>query len=209
MNLDYFIQIIGGYIETYGYLAVFLLALLENSIFLGLVIPGETFVILAGFYAAQGRLSLTLVIFLALLGGILGGQLGYLLGREGEKRLLYKYKDHLNINEKYKAVKKFMKMHGNKTIFFARFTAFLRAIAPFVAGTLKMPYLKFTFWDVLGAFVWSITIPILGYYFGQNYKVLHQYLGDVGVILIVVLVILVWINLRRKAVDEDFERNSK
>jgi membrane protein DedA with SNARE-associated domain len=190
------------YIETWGYLFIFLGAFLENSIFLGLIIPGETIMILGGFYAAQKALNIYQVIIISFVGGVLGGQAGYFLGLEGRKVFIKKYEKRFNIDLRFAQVEQFFKNHGPKTILFSRATAFLRAIAPFVAGSSKMPYKSFLFWDVLGAAIWSVTIPLVGYYFGQNWEVIIDNLGDFGLLLLLIIIIIIWINAKKKGINE-------
>ena len=69
------------YLQQYGYATLFLITFLETSAFLGLVAPGETVIVLCGFYAYRGILDPWLVGAISIAGAILGDQVGYLLGR--------------------------------------------------------------------------------------------------------------------------------
>ena len=53
--------------------------------------------------------------------------------------------------------------HGGKTVFFGWFIGFLRALAPFVAGSSRVPYLQFLPYNVLGGLLWSLSCIALGY----------------------------------------------
>jgi len=194
------------YIETWGYLFIFLVSFLENSVFFGLIIPGQTIMIVGGFYAAQGALNIYQVMIITFLGGVLGGQVGYFLGREGRKRLIKKYEEKLHINLHLREVEQFFKKHGHKTVFLARAITFLRAIAPFVAGSLKMPYKSFLIWDVLGAAIWSIIIPLIGFYFGQHWEIISDNLDLFSFLLIIIIIIWIW--LKKKGSNEFFKRNT-
>lgn len=189
--LENLINFFGKYVSDFGYIIVFLATFLENSFFLGLLVPGETLVILAGFYAAQGKLNLYCLISIVFVGAILGDNLGYFFGRWGEKNFLKKYGKHLFITEdRLKYSRDYFEKNGAKTVFMARFTAVLRALAAFTAGASKMKYHRFFLYDFLGALVWAIGVPLLGYFFGANWRVIHQFLGDIGVVLLIIFILV-------------------
>ena len=160
---------------TYGYYLVFLGVALECSAMLGFIIPGETILLLAAFYAAHGELDLTSVILLAIFGAVVGDNIGYFFGRKGGRRFILAYGKYVFITRKrLRAVDRYFKEHGGKTILIARFTSFLRALAAFTAGSLKMPYRVFFWYDFIGAIAWSITISLLGYFLGGNWPLLKK-----------------------------------
>ena len=79
--LDYLIGLIGR-LGHWGYLVIFLGAMLESAAFLGLLVPGERLVLAAGFIAAQRLLALDVVIFVAAIGAVVGDSIGYEIGRK-------------------------------------------------------------------------------------------------------------------------------
>src|SRR2546421_9141152 len=80
-NLHFWIELLAGFYNRYGYWIVFLGALAENTALLGLVLPGGTLALLGAFYARQGTLHLSWVIAFATLGTVLGYHIDYLFGR--------------------------------------------------------------------------------------------------------------------------------
>ncbi|MHB9098813.1 MAG: bifunctional DedA family/phosphatase PAP2 family protein [Syntrophales bacterium] len=191
----------------WGYLIIFLLPFMESAAFTGLLVPGETVVILAGFLSSQGYLDLGDCLLVISLAVVLGDTAGYSLGKaigrgyfERHKRLLFLKERHLRKTEEY------FDRHGGKTVFLARFTHFLRAMAPFVAGMSRMPYKKFIAFNVAGGILWTVLFTLLGYFFGQSWQMIEKWAGRAGLfILFLFLVIAGFIFLYRAAAQRKTE----
>jgi undecaprenyl-diphosphatase len=141
-------------LEHWGYWVVFIMTFLETSAFVGLVVPGEVTLLIAGLLAAQGLLYLPALIVVAAIGAILGDNVGYTIGRYGGVKFLNRYGRYFFFKEQYlKATEQYFLRHGGKTILFGRFVGFLRSFAPLVAGISRMPYRSFLFYDILGGVV--------------------------------------------------------
>src|SRR5512136_1992866 len=167
-----------GLLGHWGYLIIFIAAFLESAAFMGLLVPGESVVVLSGFLASQGYLEIGDLLWVVSLGAVLGDSVGYSLGRiigkgyfESHKRLLFLKEKHL------RKVDAYFQQHGGKTIFFGRFVGFLRAMAPFAAGMSSMPYKKFFIYNVTGGILWSISFTILGYFFEQSWQLIEKWSG--------------------------------
>jgi len=175
----------------WGYLAIFLAAFLESSAFMGLLVPGESIVVLAGFLSANGYLELGNCIVVIALGAVLGDSVGYSLGKSigrdwfarHDRLFLFKRKHLLKTDAYFKA-------HGGKTIFWGRFVGLLRAMAPFVAGMAAMPYRRFFLFNASGGILWAITFTILGYFFGQSWQLIEKWSGRAGVFVLFAFAVL-------------------
>jgi undecaprenyl-diphosphatase len=187
-------------IGNWGYALIFLAPFLESSAFLGVLVPGETVVVLAGFLASQGYLELRYCIIVIALGAILGDSTGYALGKaigreyffRHERLFLFK-RGHLQKVEGYFA------RHGGKTVFWARFVHLLRALTPFTAGMSAMPYGKFALFNVAGGIIWTVCFTSLGYFFGQSWRLVERWAGRAGVfVLFMILVIALFVYLYEK-----------
>ncbi len=185
---------------NWGYVLIFLAPFLESSAFLGVLVPGETVVVLAGFLASQGYLELGNCMIVIALGAILGDSTGYALGKamgreyflRHERLFLFKLK-HLHKVEGYFA------RHGGKTVFWARFVHLLRALTPFTAGLSAMPYGRFALFNVAGGIIWSVCFTSLGYFFGQSWQLVERWAGRAGVfVLFMILVIALFVYLYEK-----------
>ncbi|MCE5275039.1 MAG: bifunctional DedA family/phosphatase PAP2 family protein [Deltaproteobacteria bacterium] len=195
-----------GYLTSlghWGYVLIFLGPFLESSAFLGLIVPGESIVVLAGFLAAHGYLDVGDCIVVIALGAILGDSTGYALGKamgrdyfQRHDRIFLFRKKHLQKVDAYFA------RHGGKTIFWARFVHLLRAMTPFAAGMSAMPYGRFALFNVAGGIVWAAGFTLLGYFFGQSWRLVEKWAGRAGVfVLFMVLVVVLFGSLYKKLAD--------
>ena len=140
-----------GYIDTLlpaiehfrmlGYWAVLLVSLLESLAFVGVVVPGAVFVVLAGSLAAKGYFDLGDLVWFASAGAILGDGISFRMGKGGHIRFREE-------NRIFKPVllekgKEFFARHGGKSIFLGRFVGLIRAVIPFVAGMSGMEARRF------------------------------------------------------------------
>ncbi|TAK09154.1 phosphatase PAP2 family protein [bacterium] len=175
------------FLYQWGYFALFLLTFLESSAFLGLLVPGESAVVIAGLLASRNILDLGDVIWVASLGAILGDTVGYALGRWfGEPFFLKQGRFFFFEKASLEEAKRFFDKHGGKVVFFGRFVAWLRAFAPVVAGISRMPYFRFLFFNVLGGILWAAAFSLLGYFVGNSWERIQGYLGQIGLVAFVI-----------------------
>jgi membrane protein DedA with SNARE-associated domain len=176
-------------LDRWGYPLVALFVGIESS---GIPFPGETMLVTAAIYAGSGHLSIAGVIVAAAAGAIIGDNLGYTAGRYGGRALVTRYGRYVRIKpEHLEHAEVFFARHGDKTVFLGRFVAILRAWAAFLAGTNRMPWPKFVFFNAAGGITWAIVYGMLGYFLGNNLPLLHkviQFLGIGGVALAVIVV---------------------
>src|SRR2546425_11111039 len=135
-------------IPTYGLSALFLAVMLESA---GMPVPGETALIAASVLAAQGLLSLPLVIVIAAAAAIIGDNAGYWIGRAAGRRLLERWQLIARYASKMlPPAERFYAHHGGKAVFLARFIPGLRVIGALVAGIAGMEWWRFLLWNVAG-----------------------------------------------------------
>jgi membrane protein DedA with SNARE-associated domain len=179
---------LGDAINPWGYVLIFALCLAEASAFIGLVVPGETALLLAGVVSEEGKLSLTICIACATVGAILGDSLGYEIGRHFGPRMRSSRLGQLVGEERWERAHDYVLRNGGKAIFFGRFIGLLRALVPAIAGDARMPYRRFLVWNVLGAVIVAPGLIIVGYLAGSSYHVIEKRLGQVTYVLLGVLV---------------------
>ncbi len=141
-------------ITAYGYFALFALVGAES---LGIPLPGETALIIAGAYAGTThRLSPWLIFAVAAAAAIIGDNIGYWIGDKGGYRLARRYGHKVRLDErKLKVARYLFDSHGGKVVFFGRFVSVLRTYAAFLAGTSKMRWRKFLPANAAGGIVWA------------------------------------------------------
>jgi membrane-associated protein len=183
-----------NWIEPYfvaaAYIIIPVAVLLERSVFIGLVVPGDLILALGGVYAGQGELSVPVVIALGICAAIIGESAGYWIGRRHGlglvKRLpvLNRFQDRLERSED------FFDRHGGKTVVIGRYATAIGSFVPFTAGMAKMPYHRFLLYDIPSIIVWATAITIFGFYFGENLEFVDTVLSRFGLIVLGLVVVL-------------------
>ena len=153
----------------FTYVLVGLAAFLETGAFVGLVLPGETVVILGGAVAGQGETSIVLTIGVVWVARP-GGRLGELPARPpAGPGFLLRHGPRVRITrERFARVEDYFARHGGKTIVIGRFIGLVRALAPFIAGSSGMRYGYFLPFSVLGTGLWAATFGLIGYFASQS-----------------------------------------
>jgi membrane protein DedA with SNARE-associated domain/membrane-associated phospholipid phosphatase len=178
------------------YLLVGVMAFLETGAFVGLVAPGETFVILAGAVAGQGATSVLLTIAVVWASAWAGDTASFMLGQRKGRSFMLRHGRRVRITEeRIKQVEAYFRRHGGKTILIGRFVGLVRALAPFIAGSSGMPYRQFVPYSIIGTGLWSATFTLLGYFAAQSIDRAAEYAGR-GTFLfatfVVTVVAIVW-----------------
>ena len=170
-------------------LLVFMLPALEASTLLGLVVPGETAVLLGGVFAHQGRLPLAAVMIAAVLGAVVGDNVGYVLGARLGPRLLTRVTGRAAT--RLQRARSFVQRFGAPAVFLGRWVAVLRALVPSVAGGSGLPYRSFAVYNLAGGAVWGVAVAGLGYVAATAYGVAAHALGLAGAAVVLVLAVAV------------------
>jgi membrane protein DedA with SNARE-associated domain len=191
------------FIEHYGLVFLFAIVCLESA---GLWLPGETALIAAAVYASKGHLSIVGVIVVAAAGAIIGDNIGYWLGREAGRRLLYRYEWLRRFADRVlPAGERFFERHGGKAVFFARFFGGLRVTGAWMAGITRMTWWRFLVWNAAGGIVWAVGVGLIAYYGGKaagDAVARYGVYGGIAVGLAIVVVIgALHLWRRRAAVD--------
>jgi membrane-associated protein len=172
---------------VYGIL--FTIIFCETGLVVTPFLPGDSLLFAVGALAADPASGLnvwiaSLIIFVA---AILGDTVNYSIGRYAGEKLAAKFpriikQKHLDTTNE------FFEKYGGKTIILARFVPIVRTFAPFVAGSGAMNYRKFMFFNVIGAFLWVVTIIPAGWFFGNIPIVKENFeLVVIGIIVVSVL----------------------
>jgi membrane protein DedA with SNARE-associated domain len=152
------VETLQAFIESYGYFAVALGCLLE----------GETVLVLAGFAAHMGYLSLPAVIGTAAVAGFVGDQSLYAIGRRWGSALFERFPRLAAVRPHVAA---FLDRHGAWTAFFIRFMVGMRLAGPLAIGAAHFAPSRFLPANAAGAVTWAVAIGCAGYAFGQAFTV--------------------------------------
>jgi len=180
------------HLENWGYLIVFLIVVLECQAFLGLFMPGESMVLLAGFLAGQDVFDVRLLIGVVAVGAIIGDSIGYELGRRLGRDWLRRHGPGFWLRQdRLDQLDALFARYGGLGVFFAHFLHVGRALMPFLAGASRLPYLRFLFYNALGCILWATIFTLLGYVFGQSWHLIDRWIGRAGIIAVILLAIVV------------------
>lgn len=180
-------------IKSLGLLGIFFIIFAESGLFFGFFLPGDSLLFTAGFLASQDYLSLIPLLIFSFIAAVLGDNVGYAFGRRyGEK--IWSKEDSLFFHKKYiDKTQAFYNKHGKKTIILCRFTPIIRTFAPIMAGVGKMNYKTFFLYNIVGGFIWTFGLILLGYFLGQAIPSVDKYLLPIiGAIIIVSLLPTFW-----------------
>jgi membrane protein DedA with SNARE-associated domain len=171
----------------WAYLVVGLLCFGEAAFMLGFVIPGETAVIVGGVLASRNHVELPVMVLVVVGCAIVGDSVGYEVGRHLGPRILA-LKPMQKRAVAIERGQEFLKRRGMVGVFLGRFTAFLRAMVPGLAGMSGMHYPRFLVANAAGGIVWGTTFTLLGYFIGQS---IEKVTGPASLILLAVIVLVV------------------
>jgi membrane-associated protein len=175
----------------FGGLALLLIIIfLENGVFFGFFLPGDSLLFTAGLlaYPEVGVLDVSLEHLILYIGfaAIGGYYAGYFFGyKTGEA--LYKRKDTLFFKKEYiTTAEVFYKKYGGVALVLGRFLPIVRTFAPILAGVVKVRPIVFFMFNVVGAFLWPLSIVSAGYYVGKIFPNALDYLNYIIIGFIVV-----------------------
>lgn len=194
--IDWIVQTVGAL----GYLGIFVMMLIESSIF---PLPSEVVMIPAGYLCAKGEMHLLVVIVLGTFGSIAGALLNYYLAVKLGRKLILKYGHYVFFKpETLEKVELFFKTHGSFSTFTGRLIPVIRHYISLPAGLARMNLGLFCFYTGFGAGIWVSVLTFLGYFFGQNEALLNEHLHTVSIAILVFIVIFgaiyVWLHQKKE-----------
>jgi membrane-associated protein len=194
-------------IGTFGLIGIIFA---ETGIFFGFFLPGDSLLVAAGAFASPGRhmvgstnvhLNLYAVLIGCFVAATLGAEVGYLIGRKAGPALFSRPKSRLFKPEFVERAHWYFDKFGNVTVVLARFIPIVRTFANPVAGLSEMDTKTFTFFNVIGALLWTVLVTLLGYYIGNSVK-------DTELIPAVIVVSLIPIGIEFVRVRREMRRTA-
>jgi membrane-associated protein len=196
---EHIMRSIGDAVGLWFYLIAGGLAFAEAAILVGMVLPGETALLVAGVFCKYGHLNLVVMIVIAVVCAIGGDSVGYEFGKRFGPRLRRSRLGFWVGERRWSAVDAFIHRHGGKAILIGRMTALLRALMPSMAGMSGMRYRTFLTWNAAGGVIWAPGCVLLGYAFAKALGVIGSTLTWAPLaILAAVVVVAVVVRVRRR-----------
>jgi membrane-associated protein len=160
----------------------------ETALFIGFVLPGETAVLVAGVVASQDRVNVGVVAVLVVAAAIAGECVGYAIGhRFGESLMRLRF-----LRRRRPALERALeglRQRGPIYVFIGRFTAFLRAVIPALAGMSRMNYRRFFIANAASAILWGVAFTLLGYFAGTALARIENYASWVGLSVLIAMIL--------------------
>jgi membrane-associated protein len=187
-------------IKSFGYFGVWAIVFAESGLLVGFFLPGDSLLFAAGFLASNGFLNVWILILGSFIAAVVGDNVGYTTGRRFGPRLFRKEDSWLFHKKHLATAQRFYEKHGKKTLVIARFMPIVRTFAPIVAGIGAMNYRTFVTYNIIGGFVWTFGVTLLGYFLGKIIPAeqIDKYLLPIILIIIVVSVAPSIIHLYRE-----------
>lgn len=182
--MDFFSFDLVAFIKAAGALGVAAIIFAESGLLVGFFLPGDSLLFTAGILASQGLLPLAPLLLLCFVGAVIGDNVGYAIGKRMGPRLFTRDESFFFRKENVEKTRRYFEHYGSKTIVIARFIPVIRTFAPVMAGVGAMRYRTFVMYNLIGALLWSVCIPLAGYFLGSAIPDIDSYL--VPIILVII-----------------------
>jgi membrane protein DedA with SNARE-associated domain len=195
-----FLKHLGGHVGGWLYVITALLAFAEAAILIGMVLPGETALLVAGYFCHEGVLRLSIMIPLAIVAAIGGDSVGFEFGRKFGPGVRRSGLGTWVGEGRWITVDSFLRRHGGKAVLLGRLTAVLRALMPAIAGMSAMRYRTFLLWNAVGGIIWGSGCVLLGWAFASALHRIEEYLTWAPLALLgAFIAVVITVHLRRAA----------
>lgn len=155
---------------VFVYFGLIFIVFAETGLAVGFFLPGDSLLVVAGLFAAAGKLNLAILLSTLFVAAVVGDAVGYYTGHRLGPRLFKRQKSLLFRPSHLQKAHAFYEKYGGKTIIIARFVPIVRTFAPIVAGAAQMPYRRFLTFNVVGGFLWVFSMLLGGYFLGNVLK---------------------------------------
>ena len=189
-------------IRTVGYLGLFAIIFAETGLLVGFLLPGDSLLFTAGFLASQDYLSIWLLVPICFVAAILGDAVGYAFGHRVGRNLFRRPESRLFNPRHLHRAETFFERHGGKAVILARFLPIVRTFVPIIAGVGAMRYPRFALFNLIGAVLWAIGLPLAGYFLGNAIPDVDRYLLPIILAIIFVSIAPTAIHVWRESGDE-------
>ena len=166
LNPKVLIDTLLEWLGAYVYLGLIFIIFAETGLAIGFFLPGDSLLVVAGLFAAAGKLNLWVMLITLFIAAVVGDAVGYYSGKKMGKAIFSRPKSRFFNPKHLEKAHAFYEKYGGKTIIIARFVPIVRTFAPIVAGAANMTYKNFLVYNIFGGFLWVTSMLLTGYFLG-------------------------------------------
>jgi membrane protein DedA with SNARE-associated domain len=193
-------------VESYGYLAVFVLMVLESAC---IPIPSEVTMLFGGAAAnatfaaslpgSPPHLNFLLIGLMGALGNLVGSWLAYWVGRAGGRPLVERWGRYVFLRpHELDRAETWFAVHGEATVFVSRLLPVVRTFISLPAGVAEMPFGRFSVYTFVGCLPWTFALAGVGYALGSRWTLVERYFRPISILVATLIVVgLGWWLFRR------------
>ncbi len=178
--VDFFQYILNSeeIIRTGGLIVITLIVFAENGLFFAFFLPGDYLIFLAGIFCGLHVLNVTLFVLLSALftASVLGSLMGFLSGKYFGESLQNRKDSWFFKKEYFETTRKYFDKYGSRTLVISRFLPVVRTFAPILAGVARMSFGGFMTYNIIGGFLWIVSLAGSGYFFGERFPQIVDYI---------------------------------
>lgn len=171
-------------IRLVGFFGLMAIVFSETGLMVGFFLPGDSLLVTAGVFAANGLLDIYWLPPALVLAAIAGNTTGFLIGRKAGHALYNRPNSFFFRREHLLRTHEFYERHGGKTIILAQFMPIVRTFAPVVAGAANMPYRRFATFNIIGAVLWINSMLFTGFFLVRLVPGLEKHIDIVVAVVI-------------------------
>jgi membrane protein DedA with SNARE-associated domain len=204
--LDWILDGISGINPVWRNLAAGLAIMLETSIFIGLIVPGDTIVLIAS-AGVSDLADFFWLIGAVLIGSMIGETIGFSIGRLFGKqirasKLGQKFGEH-----NWHRADVFVEKRGGPAVAISRFLPVLHSLVPVVAGATKMRYKTFISWTFGACLVWSSVYVSIGYIAKASYQEVASNFKFGALIFVAIIALFIFlVHLAKKKISKEADK---
>jgi len=184
----------------WAFAAVLGIVFIECGLLVGLVLPGDSLLFIAGLLIATKFIAVNLVLAIVLIAiaAIAGNLVGYWLGSKIGPSLLRRPDSRFFKREYVDRTQEFFNQYGPRAIVLARFTPIVRTLITAVAGIARMEFRTFATYSAIGGVVWAAVMTLLGFYLG-TVEFIASHIEVLTIVVVIISVIPIILELRKGA----------
>jgi membrane-associated protein len=189
LHIDKHLAQITSQYQSWTYLILFVIIFAETGLVVTPFLPGDSLLFAAGALIAGGAsgLDINLLCVILIIAAFAGNTVNYMLGSYLGARVFKEENKILKLSY-YLQTKAFFDKHGGKAVIFSRFVPIIRTIAPFVAGVGRMPFARYSLYNIIGGVSWIVIFLYGGYLFG-NVPFFKKNFSLVAIIIVLVSIL--------------------